>query len=234
MQLYLRASRTIATIPDPGDPDFIAQSLEFEVTFDKLRTDVLVISYDNAIESRHTYIVRLEEDNLVVTELNDEFLRALAFSTCGDYVYSGIQHHPEDIQWPKLCGLPDDLLSSRSPGPPHPLALLVDCYYVCAPHIFRLRGEVRTGVMFLDHKLIDDDEETYRSRVICVKPDGLIWRPGMQTVLIWPHDPEGEVTEVGREVKVVIVSEGGPTVIDTGIKSGEMMREDEWFMNIIG
>jgi len=72
--------------------------------------------------------------------------------------------------------------------------------------MFRLREEIQTGIMLLDHKSITNDGATYHSRVICVRPDVLITH--REIILVWPQENhDGGMAEV----KLVIVSEGEPT-----------------------
>jgi len=139
-----------------------------------------------------------------------------------------------NISWPELYYLPDDMTPSDLPSGPddiiHPTILTVNECYISSPHMFRLRGEKQTGVMFLDHKLVHGQNQAYRSRVICVRPDGLSghYDREFQIFLLWPHEKDsGE----GDMVKLVIVSQAEPTVIITGIRSCDMMEEGEWFAN---
>jgi len=139
------------------------------------------------------------------------------------YVYNKHPSFNSDGGWSKSYRLPDNMKPGdiSAPGTMHPMTLEIDATYICSTCMFRIRD---TGVVLLDHILLDSSDGTYRSRVICIRPDGFILTGGGGTdiILVWPQ-------EYSEEMKLVVASQGLPTVINTGIKSGEVMRERDWF-----
>ncbi|GLB39257.1 hypothetical protein LshimejAT787_0604190 [Lyophyllum shimeji] len=224
-QLALRASVRIGDIPDPQDPDFIPQPLQFNLAFNDQDSDLLAVSYDNMMESTETFLLKVVGDSLVRSDVNDQHLPGLQFSACGNYFYNSNRQYAGDVEWPELHRLADVTTAVLPEARvQHPTILRAGFCYICAPHMFRLR-ESGTGAMILYHKLVTDDEATSRSRVICVVPDRLIVDQELPLFLVWPEENHDDGM---AELKLVIVSEGVPTVINTGIRSGEVMKEDEW------
>ncbi|KAG6876571.1 hypothetical protein C0993_002260 [Termitomyces sp. T159_Od127] len=82
------------------------------------------------------------------------------------------------------------------------------------------RESPHTGCMVLDLKLIGTKLE-FHSRNICVLPDKMIGQNLDAVYLVWPSDYKSEVS-------VVVALPGLPEVIETGIKSEDMMKEDMW------
>ncbi|KAG6904845.1 hypothetical protein DXG01_006756, partial [Tephrocybe rancida] len=95
--------------------------------------------------------------------------------------------------------------------------------YVHSPHIWELRLVNRTA-LFLDRKPLDQGEGLHHTRLICFIPDALEVPNIPLLTLIWSPDEElGEVRVVMRE------KSNKPVVIRTGIRSSEMMQEQDWF-----
>ena len=130
------------------------------------------------------------------------------------------------LRWSKSYRLPDNMKPGdiSAPGTMHPMTLKINATYICSTCMFRIQQIRGTGVVLLNHLLLDSSDGTYRSRVICIRPDGFILTGGGGTdiILVWPQ-------EYSEEMKLVVASQGLPTVINTGIKSGEVMRERDWF-----
>jgi hypothetical protein len=100
--------------------------------------------------------------------------------------------------------------------------------------MFRIRSDDTTGILFLDHKILDQDQ--YRSRVVCVIPDEFTYFThgfALELVLIWPLEMEGLDDPDGDEVKVLLrplQEVDNMKLIRTGIKSGELLEDsDDWF-----
>ncbi|KAG6817662.1 hypothetical protein H0H87_005419 [Tephrocybe sp. NHM501043] len=118
-----------------------------------------------------------------------------------------------------VSGINDDATLNGSPYEVHPSVLKFGTFYICSPHVFKLREDGQTGAIYLDRRHIDQDDEKYRSREVCVRPDALPDRIS-ETTLIWPHGNDDEV-------QLVIASQG-LVVIKTGIRSFDMMKEEFW------
>lgn len=98
--------------------------------------------------------------------------------------------------------------------------------------MFRIRSDDTTGILFLDHKLLGQDQDQYRTRVVCVIPDEFTYFThsfSVELILIWPI----EMPDKPGEVKVLIRPQDVDEMklIRTGIKSSELLKDgDEWFV----
>ncbi|KAG6916529.1 hypothetical protein DXG01_006470 [Tephrocybe rancida] len=81
-----------------------------------------------------------------------------------------------------------------------------------------------TGCLELSLKLIGTEGRS-QSRHLCIMPDRFIrqaWALDF-IYLVWPEDHESKVTVI-----IVMETSESPLVIETGIKSGNMMEEAAW------
>ncbi|KAG6910181.1 hypothetical protein DXG01_012630 [Tephrocybe rancida] len=192
-----------------------------KITFSTIDSDSLAISfcYFKFKLALGTFLIKQVGEDLVTSKINDQFMFSLRFSTCGKYLYNADMLFSEV---PILFPLSDNTvtLTRGTPNPKHPTVLKFGTFYVCSPHIFKLREDGQTGAVYLDHKPLDQDDNFYRSREICVRPDALPDRTS-ETTLIWPHGNVGDYDEVE-----LVIAAQGLVVIKTGIRSHYMMREE--------
>ncbi|KAG6811947.1 hypothetical protein H0H92_005111 [Tricholoma furcatifolium] len=195
----------------------------FKVAFHPGNSDILAVSccYFKFNLPLGTLLMKLTEDGVSMERINDQFMLSLRFSTCGKYIYNGDMFFDSV---PKLFHLPNDAIRPNISDVTHPSSIKFGVFCVCSPHIFKLREDAQSGTVYLDHKFIDQDNELYRSREICIRPDALPDR-NAETTLLWPNENEKEGLD---EVELIIASQE-VIVIKTGIRSCQMMQDSFWF-----
>jgi hypothetical protein len=139
----------------------------------------------------------------------------------------------DKIQWPSPFPLPFSFIQPCSQRAPHPGVLEKDIAYISGADMFRIRVDGSTGILFLDHKLLD--HVTFRRRAVCIIPNELLkyLSQEAQLFLIWPYSPGGKVVDYDGEVKVLVLPTDPDrmTLIMTGIKSEDLVEHGvEWFV----
>ncbi|KAG6832121.1 hypothetical protein H0H87_002634 [Tephrocybe sp. NHM501043] len=104
-------------------------------------------------------------------------------------------------------------------------SLEIEAFYVHSPYIIQMRAEPFTGSLLLRRKLIGL-KNGHHFRKICVVPDKVFTGSSHpdrshHIYLVWPEDEDCELL-------VIIATPGQPIVIETTIKSGDVMKDDAW------
>ncbi|KAG6917119.1 hypothetical protein DXG01_003785 [Tephrocybe rancida] len=194
-----------------------------KIAFCDTRSDVLAMSYciDSDSMLGFTFYLRLANNELEFFKINDHYMASLTFSICGLFVYDSVP-----LGSLELYRLPHDTEATSREYAAQPIMLRLDTrYYVCSPHVFRLEVERRTGALFIERKQINQDEESYQCRLVCILPDDI--GTSQRGTLVWPpHSGNNEAEDV-----VLVLPEGSkePVLINTGIHGSDMMREEYWF-----
>ncbi|KAG6841042.1 hypothetical protein C0991_002350 [Blastosporella zonata] len=195
------------------------------ITFSSSNIDLLVVSYCTDWDAMlgFTFSLTLVNGEFKISKINDQYMATLKSSICGFFVYDNVPFGSLELH-----RLPCETLPTINDGPAHPILLRVDSFYVSSPHILKLEIEPRTGALFLNRKQIDQDDGEYQSRLICVRHDD-IGALNQRSTLVWPPKA-GDKFELDRDVVLILpLGTNEPTVINTGIRSSEMMREEYWF-----
>ncbi|KAI9733891.1 MAG: hypothetical protein M1834_002546 [Cirrosporium novae-zelandiae] len=207
---------------------------EIRVTFDHANPSLLIYSFWTYTTDAATYVLDFNQNDVIPTHITAEFWDHPQISLCGKYAYNVDRAVLSDnIAWPTLFLLSSiSTTHSQVKRASRPTILRRDSCYVHKNRMFRFRPDkgsgLDSGFIFLDVLNIGEfGTFSSRTRIICVKPDEHLKNASNDSVMIWP--PENAEDD---EVKFLMLPTGNPVLIRTGIRSEELLQqEDEWVAN---
>ncbi|KAG6818693.1 hypothetical protein H0H93_002753, partial [Arthromyces matolae] len=227
---------TIGTSKIEASKKWVFKTLEFSPV-DSSQFCLVMETYDNILI---TYYFKLLKQELISTKIESSYndwniinppatpsfpplgplrtvragcaIRHVRFSVCGGYLvwYSG---HSVYRVYSTMQISNEDLNT-------HPVLTNDDRPFIYDQHVFTVKYDLADRHIYLHRQPLRDLRHSM-ARLLCLVPKSA----GSKFFLIWPEDSEDEV-------KIVVV-DGDPVVIETGILSRDLMEGDAWYTHYV-